>query len=234
MRAGIPDPDTRRHTLTAYTDLGALAKDLAIENLDTIQLFLVDCSGTILWRAQGEPSAESLRSLDSATAASAGSEAVASTRAKEKVADYPRPPAIERVDRRLRAAVAGNVIAETDSPIRILETFHPPVYYTRPEDVDMQFLVPSPHTSFCEFKGEAHYYSLVVDGKKQSNVGWYYPHPSPGYEELANHVAFYAWALDEATIDGEQVVPQPGHFYGGWVTSDLEGPFKGEPGTMGW
>ena len=156
------------------------------------------------------------------------------TRAKESVADYPRPPAIERVDRRVRAVAGGHVIADTRQPIRVLETYHPPVFYVRPEDVAAELLVPSLHRSFCEFKGEAHYYSLVVDGEMRTNVAWYYPRPSAGYEELANHVAFYAWALDEATVDGERVIAQPGHFYGGWITSEIEGPFKGAPGTAGW
>lgn len=155
-------------------------------------------------------------------------------REKESVADYPRPPAVERVDRHIRAVVSGRVIAETRRPVRVLETYHPPVYYIPPEDVATEFLVPSSHTSYCEYKGEARYYSLVVDGVKQANVAWYYPRPSAGYEELANHVAFYAWALDEATVDGEQVTPQPGHFYGGWITSEIGGPIKGEPGTTGW
>jgi uncharacterized protein (DUF427 family) len=157
-----------------------------------------------------------------------------STRARESVADYPRPPAIERVERHVRAVVSGRVIAETIRPVRVLETFHPPVYYIPPEDVATEFLVPSPHRSFCEFKGEAHYYSLDVAGEKRTNVAWYYPHPSPGYQELANHVAFYAWALDEATVDGEQVTPQPGRFYGGWITNEIEGPIKGGPGTARW
>ena len=154
--------------------------------------------------------------------------------AKESVADYPRPPAIEHVDRHIEAMVSGHVVADTRRPIRVLETHHPPVYYIRSEDIAMQFLVPSPHRSFCEYKGEAHYYSLIVDGEERANVAWYYPNPSPGYEELAQHVAFYAWALDVATVDGEQVTPQPGRFYGGWITSEIEGPFKGEPGTAGW
>jgi uncharacterized protein (DUF427 family) len=157
-----------------------------------------------------------------------------SKRALERVADYPRPPAIELVDRHVRALVSGKLIAETRRPIRVLETYHPPVYYIPPQEVAMQYLVASPHTSFCEYKGEAHYFSLVVEDEKRANVAWYYPHPSPGYEELANHVAFYAWALDLATVDDEQVTPQPGHFYGGWITHEVEGPFKGEPGTAGW
>lgn len=112
------------------------------------------------------------------------------TRPQESVADYPRPPAIEHVDRAIHASVGGHVIIDTQRPIRILETFHPPVYYIPPADVSMQFLEPSPHTSYCEFKGQAHYYSLVVDGEKRSNVAWYYPNPSPGYEDLADHIAF--------------------------------------------
>lgn len=155
-------------------------------------------------------------------------------RPRESVLDYPRPPALERVDRHIRALVAGHVIAETRRAIRVLETYHPPVYYIPPEDVVAEFLVPSAHTSFCEFKGEAHYYSLAADGVTRTNAAWYYPHPLPGYEALANHVAFYAWALDEATVDGEQVTPQPGHFYGGWITSEIEGPIKGAAGTQGW
>jgi uncharacterized protein (DUF427 family) len=157
-----------------------------------------------------------------------------SERATESVWEYPRPPAIERVSRHVRAVVGGHVIADTMRPIRVLETSHPPVYYIPPDDVVQEYLQPSPHTSFCEYKGRAHYLSLLVDGEKHGNVAWCYPNPSPGYEELAGHIAFYAWALDEATVDGEQVTPQPGRFYGGWITSEIEGPFKGEPETMGW
>ena len=157
-----------------------------------------------------------------------------SDRPRESVWGYPRPPSLERASRHVRATAGGHVIAETDRPILIKETSHPPVYYIPPEDLAMEYLEPSSHRTYCEYKGEAHYYSLVIDGKRSSNVGWYYPRPSPGYEELKDHVAFYAWALDEATVDGEQVTPQPGRFYGGWITSEIEGPFKGEPQTMGW
>lgn len=152
----------------------------------------------------------------------------------ESVWDYPRPPSAERTSRRVRAVLAGHVIADTTRAMRVCETSHPPVYYVPPNDVAMEHLESSALTSHCEFKGQAHYYSLVADGVRRSNAAWYYPHPSPGYEELANHIAFYAWGLDEATVDGEQVTPQPGHFYGGWITSEISGPFKGEPGTLGW
>jgi uncharacterized protein (DUF427 family) len=155
-------------------------------------------------------------------------------RPKESVWDYPRPPAVERVDRHIRAIVTTRTIADTRRPIRVLETSHPPAYYLPQEDVMMEFLVPSRHTSFCEYKGTAHYHSLMVAGVKRENVAWYYPQPSPGYEEIAGYIAFYAWAFDEVTVDGEQVTPQPGHFYGGWITSEIVGPFKGSPGTLGW
>jgi uncharacterized protein (DUF427 family) len=157
-----------------------------------------------------------------------------SGRPKESVRDYPRPPAVERVERHVRGTVRGRVVVDTNRPVRVLETSHPPVYYLPPEDVATELLVPSRHTSFCEYKGTAHYHHLVVDDDKRENAAWYYPNPSPGYEEIAGHIAFYAWALDEATVDGEQVTPQPGRFYGGWITDEIEGPFKGGPGTTGW
>lgn len=152
----------------------------------------------------------------------------------ERATEYPRPPAIDREALHVRALAAGRVIAETNRPVVIRETYHAPVFYFPPEDVHMEYLVPSEHVTHCEFKGEAHYYSLELDGERRSNVAWYYPRPFPGYEELADHIAFYAWALDEATVDGVRVDPQPGHFYGGWITPWVEGPFKGAPGTMGW
>ena len=155
-------------------------------------------------------------------------------RPTESVWDYPRPPSAERVARHIRAVLAGHIVADTTRAVRVCETSHPPVYYVPPDDVAMEHLEPSAHTSYCEFKGQAHYYSLVIDGVRHSNAAWYYSHPNPGYEELANHVAFYAWVFDEATVDGEQVTPQPGHFYGGWITREISGPFKGEPGTTGW
>lgn len=152
----------------------------------------------------------------------------------ERAADYPRPPSVTREPLHVKAEAAGRVLAETSRPIVVRETTHPPVFYLPVEDIDMSLLEPSPHVTYCEYKGEAHYYSLMVQGRRVNNAAWYYPNPSPGYEELADHVAFYAWALDEATVDGEQVAPQPGHFYGGWVVSWVVGPFKGAPGTAGW
>ena len=159
---------------------------------------------------------------------------MAERRSVESVWDYPRPPAMAREDAYVRAVVAGRVVAETTRPVVIRETSHPPTFYVPPDDVDMSMLEPSPRTTYCEYKGRAHYYTLVAGGERIEDAAWYYPEPMSGYEELAGHVAFYAWALDEATVDGEHVDRQEGGFYGGWIPSWVEGPFKGAPGTLGW
>jgi len=129
---------------------------------------------------------------------------------------------------------AGEVIAETTRALRVLETSHPPVYYIRPEDVRSEFLRPSRRRTYCEFKGQASYYGLVVGDREVRNAAWYYPYPSRGYEALRDHIAFYPGRVDAAYVDDEQVRPQAGDFYGGWITTEIEGPFKGGPGTTGW
>jgi uncharacterized protein (DUF427 family) len=128
-------------------------------------------------------------------------------------------------------------VAETRRAQRILETSHPPVYYFPQEDVAMQWLQPSARrSSFCEFKGAASYWTLVLADSsiRVPDVAWSYATPSPRYAALQNHLAFYANTVDECWVDGERVVPQAGDFYGGWITSHVKGPFKGAPGTMGW
>jgi uncharacterized protein (DUF427 family) len=128
----------------------------------------------------------------------------------------------------------GEVVGRTLRPIKVMETSHPPVYYIPPNDVERTYLRPSAHHTVCEFKGTASYYDLVVGDRESKNAAWYYPQPNAGYEVLRDYVAFYPQAVDECTVDDEVVTPQPGHFYGGWVTSEVVGPFKGSPGTMGW
>jgi uncharacterized protein (DUF427 family) len=155
-------------------------------------------------------------------------------RPPESVWDYPRPPAAERVLRHIRIVAGGEVIAETDHPVKVMETSHPPVYYIPAADIRMEYLTPSPHQTVCEYKGVAGYYNLDVGEHHVSNAAWYYPDPLKGYALLKDHVAFYPRAVDEATVDGEPVRPQEGHFYGGWITDEIEGPFKGGPGTLGW
>ena len=155
-------------------------------------------------------------------------------RERECVWNYPRPPALEETDRHLRVELAGIALADTRSAYRVLETSHPPVYYMPPGDVAMEHLVETARTSWCEWKGRATYYTAVVGDVRLENVAWTYLDPTPAFEAIRGYVAFYPFPMDACTVDGEAVVAQPGDFYGGWITADIEGPFKGGPGTRGW
>jgi uncharacterized protein (DUF427 family) len=153
---------------------------------------------------------------------------------QESVWDYPRPPRVEDVSKHIQVIFNGIIIADTNRAKRVLETSHPPVYYIPPEDIQMGFLVKEPGNSNCEWKGRASYYSVAVEDRVAERVAWSYPDPVERFAAIRDHLAFYAGPLDACTVDGEQVEPQPGGFYGGWITSDIVGPFKGGPGTMGW
>lgn len=153
---------------------------------------------------------------------------------QESVWDYPRPPRIEDTSKNIRVIFNGVVVAETYRAKRVLETSHPPVYYIPPEDIKMEYLVRASLTSFCEWKGRAAYYTLSVGDKQAENAAWYYPDPTPGFEAIKGHLAFYPHLMDACYVDGERVQAQAGGFYGGWITQDIVGPFKGEPGTWGW
>lgn len=153
---------------------------------------------------------------------------------QESVWDYPRPPDVEETSRHIRVVFNGVTIAETHRAKRVLETSHPPVYYVPPEDVKMEHLVKVSGSSWCEWKGRAFYYDVVVAGRRASRAAWTYQQPSGGFEMIKDHVAFYPGLMDACYVDGERVRPQPGRFYGGWITDDVVGPFKGEPGTHGW
>jgi uncharacterized protein (DUF427 family) len=149
---------------------------------------------------------------------------------QESVWDYPRPPRVEPVPERVRVVVDGAVIADSTRAQRVLETAGAPVYYVPRDDVRMDLLVPSDRTSRCEWKGSASYWSSAG----QRDVAWSYEQPLPGFESIAGHLAFYASRVDEAWVGDERAQPQPGGFYGGWVTSRIVGPVKGEPGSGGW
>ena len=153
---------------------------------------------------------------------------------QESVWDYPRPPALQPTTKRLVVIWDGRTLAETTRGYRVLETSHPPVYYFPPDDVDWSRLRETNRTSFCEWKGSATYVDAVHDDRVVPEVGWRYPQPTAAFTPITDHVAFYAGRVDECRVDGEVVVPQPGGFYGGWITSDVVGPFKGEPGSWGW
>ena len=153
---------------------------------------------------------------------------------QESVWDYPRPPRLEDVSKLVQVVFNGLTLAETRRAKRVLETSHPPVYYIPPEDIHMECLTLASGESYCEWKGVAGYYSVTVDGRQAAHAAWFYPNPTPAFASLKNYVAFYLGRMDACFVNGERVTPQPGEFYGGWITSDIVGPFKGEPGTMGW
>ncbi|HUO69871.1 MAG TPA: DUF427 domain-containing protein [Solirubrobacteraceae bacterium] len=137
--------------------------------------------------------------------------------------------------RRVRVELAGEVLAESTHALRVLETSHPPTIYIPPADVRRTCPTESQtHPTRCEFKGTARYLDAIVDGRRFIAVGWCYPHPAPEYEALRDHVAFYPGRVDAACLDDERVHAQESDFYGGWITSDLFGPFKGPPDTLGW
>lgn len=153
---------------------------------------------------------------------------------QESVWDYPRPPRVETVPERIRVVVDGQAIAESTHALRVIETAGPPVYYLPPADVRMDLLERTTHVSQCEWKGQAAYFTLQLNGRRIPNLAWSYAKPLPGYEAIRDHLAFYAGLVDEAWVGDERATPQPGRFYGGWVTSRVVGPFKGEPGSFGW
>ena len=153
---------------------------------------------------------------------------------QESVWDYPRPPRLEQIGKRIQVFFAGQLIADSQQAYRVLETSHPPVYYIPPQDIHLEYLREAAGGSWCEWKGQAAYYDIAVGDRIARHGAWYYPHPTPAFGEIKDYVAFYANAMDECRVDGERVRPQPGGFYGGWITNDVVGPFKGEPGTQGW
>ena len=153
---------------------------------------------------------------------------------QESVWDYPRPPRLERTHRRLEVVFNGELIADSIRGWRVLETSHPPTYYLPPEDIRFAFLRRAGGGSACEWKGKAIYWDVVRESRVAEKAAWSYPDPTPAFAAIRDHLAFYPARMDECRVDGEVVRPQEGGFYGGWITSDLAGPFKGEPGSWGW
>jgi uncharacterized protein (DUF427 family) len=153
---------------------------------------------------------------------------------EESVWNYPRPPRLERDERRVVVTFNGEVIADTTGAWKVLETSHPPTWYLPPADIRSEFIEPAPGGSHCEWKGQAHYVSVRVGDRVAEKVGWGYADPTPDFRAITDHLAFYAGPMDSVTVDGVEVEPQPGGFYGGWITPEVKGPFKGGPGTWGW
>ncbi len=154
--------------------------------------------------------------------------------AQESVWDYPRPPRVERCTELVRVVHRGQTIADSGEAFRVLETASPPTFYIPAADVDVASLRSNDQTTFCEWKGRALYWDLHCDGEVFANVAWSYRDPWAGFDVIRDAFAFFAGRLDACFVGEERVRPQKGDFYGGWVTSQIVGPFKGEPGTEGW
>ena len=153
---------------------------------------------------------------------------------QESVWDYPRPPRLERFSGHIQIVLGGVTIADTRGAYRVLETSHPPSYYLPPDDIRPDALVAASGTSLCEWKGAARYFDVIGGAKRAPRAAWGYPDPTPAFVAIAGYVAFYPAPMDACFVDGERVTPQPGGFYGGWITANIVGPFKGGPGTVGW
>ncbi|MBW2242405.1 MAG: DUF427 domain-containing protein [Deltaproteobacteria bacterium] len=153
---------------------------------------------------------------------------------EESVWDYPRPPRLEPAHRPVRALLAGRVVAASTRALRVVETGSPPVYYVPPGDVVPGLFVKSELESFCEWKGLARYFDLRVGDVRAENAAWSYPEPDEGFEPLRDFLAIYPGRALACYLGDERVRAQPGHFYGGWVSDGIKGPFKGEPGTEDW
>jgi len=153
---------------------------------------------------------------------------------QESVWDYPRPPALEACSAKIEIVFNRSTILTTTQSFRIIETSHPPTFYLPVEEFTPGVLVPSLRRSFCEWKGQAAYFDIVVDDRRASEAAWGYPKPVERFAALKDHVAVYAHLMDACYVDGEQVRAQDGDFYGGWITSKVVGPFKGPAGTQFW
>lgn len=153
---------------------------------------------------------------------------------QESVWDYPRPPRVESVSKHIIVVFAGLNIADTRDARRVLETSHPPVYYIPESDIRMECLSKAGGSSLCEWKGIAIYYDVMVGDRVAARAAWGCPDPTPAFSNIRYCLAFYPGLMDACYVDGEKVRPQPGGFYGGWITNDIVGPFKGGPGTQSW
>jgi len=152
----------------------------------------------------------------------------------ESVWDYPRPPRLEPIGATVSVEFGGIEIARSARGLRVLETSHPPTCYIPPEDFLAGVLVPVPGGSLCEWKGRARYWDIVAGGRRAARAAWSYPAPTAAFEALRDHVALYPGRMDRCILGNMEVTAQPGDFYGGWITPNLRGPFKGAPGTLGW
>ena len=141
--------------------------------------------------------------------------------ATKSVWNYSRPPRLESTDKHIIVVFDGKIIADTQRAYRLLETSHPPNYYIPPDDIRIDYLIPSSLRTLCEFKGQAYYWSLLSNHRLSENAAWYYPHPASGYGKIKDFVSFYPSRAEACYVNGERVIPQSGDFYGGWITNDI-------------
>jgi uncharacterized protein (DUF427 family) len=153
---------------------------------------------------------------------------------QESVWDYPRPAILEDTHKHLKIIFNGIVLAETDKAKRVLETSHPPCYYIPPEDIKLEYLIPTSRKTACEWKGLCQYSDVSVGDKNVNNATWQYIQPAPNFSSIQGYYSFYASLMDACYVNDELVQAQAGDFYGGWITADIVGPFKGGLGTWGW
>lgn len=153
---------------------------------------------------------------------------------QESVWDYPRPAIAQPTTRRIQIIHRTVTLADTRRAVRTLETSHPPTYYIPAQDVAMDHLTLNPKRTMCEWKGQARYWDIRIDGETISAAAWSYNDPTPGFAAIRDFLAFYPDPLDECLVDGEKITPQPGQFYGGWISRFEAGPFKGGPGSRFW
>ena len=153
---------------------------------------------------------------------------------RESVWDYPRPPRVEPLHAQVRVEFEGVWLADSVNALRVLETASPPTIYVPSTDVALEYLTPAIGRTFCEWKGFASYFHVKVGERTARKAAWHYPKPRSDFTVLVDHIAFYAGRVDACYIDDERVKPQGGRYFGGWVTKNIVGPYKGEPGSEGW
>ncbi|MFW6368476.1 MAG: DUF427 domain-containing protein [Spirochaetota bacterium] len=152
----------------------------------------------------------------------------------ESVWDYPRPPAMDHSPEHVQVLWHGHELVNTTRSVRVLETSHPPTYYFHPDDVNMSILEEATGATFCEWKGRARYFDIVDGTDRISKAVWSYPEPTRAFMDIAGWFSLYPSSVDRCLVDGEEITPQKGHYYGGWITPGIRGPFKGGAGTHGW
>ncbi len=153
---------------------------------------------------------------------------------QESVWDYPRPACLEDTNKYLKVICNGIILAETNRGKRVLETSHPPTYYFPPEDIKLEHLIATPKKGLCEWKGRYQYYDVSIGDQYINHAAWRYFDPTSGFVDIAEYYGFIACLMDACYVNDELVTPQSGDFYGGWITADIVGPFKGGDGTYGW